>query len=111
MAKTARIGQGLGQLAVEEDQVPVIIKQVLVIVGLGDLELHCGIVQPELGQHIDQDGIGEGDGRSNPDNAGDVGLFAPDLAGGLFDFAKRGAEALIVAQPLIGHPKFAGRAV
>lgn len=69
------------------------------IVGLADVELHPGIAQTEVSQHVDQYGIGEGDGRGEADEAADVPLLALDLAGRLLDFGQRRAQALVIAQP------------
>ena len=81
------------------------------IVGLADVELHPGIAQTEVSQHVDQYGIGEGDGRGEADETADVPLLALDLAGRLLDFGQRRAQALVIAQPLVGEAQLAGRSV
>ena len=111
MAETDRIGQRLGQLTVEEHQIPIIVEQMLVIIGLGDIELYLGIVQSEFGQHIDEDGVGERDRRSYPDKPGDVGLLTLDLAGGLLDLREWRAETFVVSEAIIGKAELAGRAM
>ncbi len=111
VAKAECVGQRLWQLAVEEHQIPIVVEQMLVVVGLGNVELHFWVVQAKVRQHVDQDGVGEGDGGRQTDHPVDVGLFALDLAGGLLDRGQRGAQALVVAQPFVGEAEFAGGSV
>lgn len=58
------------------------------VVGLADVELYPGIAQAEVHQHVDQDGVGEGDGGREADEAADVRLLTPNFAGGLLYFRK-----------------------
>lgn len=88
MTQTEGVGQGLGELAVEKDQVPVLIRLEGMIVGLADVKLYPGIAQAEVHQHVDQDGVGQGDGGREADEAADVSLLTPDFAGGLLYFRK-----------------------
>ena len=71
------------------------------VVGLADVELYPGIAQAEVHQHVDQDGVGEGDGAARRMRPLMSVSLTPNFAGGLLYFRKgrRGARNSAALRP------------